>query len=277
MNGLDTEEGAGVQPFRKLGELVLGNVCPWVSRELVANMLTLLMKHATSNDARPVSAIDFDYAIWMKSIHRTVVKSVTQDVLPQELGIGVQNGGEAKHVMLRMCKEERLATGRGGVVVKDDRINAHNTFSNKEQVLAARAMTDAALYARVSNTLARNHAEIFTPTSTNALGARLLTTRGAGGEQGNSFTPLLYAGCISSALKNVEQQFPEVLVRAIHDDTALLGDAETIFCEGGARQQLATDLTNIGSELHEGKAEAYGMTPEDRAQIPEGIKQSSAT
>jgi hypothetical protein len=37
----------------------------------------------------------------------------------------------------------------------------------------------------------------------------------------------------------------------------------------GARQQLATDPANFGSELHEGKAEAYGMTPEDRAQIPE--------
>jgi hypothetical protein len=107
------------------------------------------------------------------------------------------------------------------------------------------------------------------------LDVRLLTTRGAGGEQGNSFTPLQYACCISSALKNVEQRFPEVLVRAIHDDTTLLGDAETIFSEGGARQQLATDLASVGSELHEGKA--YGMTPEDRAQIPEGIKQSSKT
>jgi hypothetical protein len=35
-----TEEGAGVQQFRKLGELVFCNVCPWVSRELAANMLT---------------------------------------------------------------------------------------------------------------------------------------------------------------------------------------------------------------------------------------------
>jgi hypothetical protein len=51
---------------------------------------------------------------------------------------------------------------------------------------------------------------------------------------------------------------------------------QTIFSEGGARQQLATDLANVGSELHEGKTEAYGMTPEDRAQIPEGIKQPSA-
>jgi hypothetical protein len=111
---LDTEEGAGVQPFRKLGELVLGNVCHWVLRELAANVLTPLMEHATGNDARPVSAKDCDYAIWMKSIYRTVVKSVSQNVLPQQLGIFVSNGNEAKNVMLRMCKMERLASGRGG-------------------------------------------------------------------------------------------------------------------------------------------------------------------
>jgi hypothetical protein len=46
-NGLASEEGAGVQPFHKLGELVLGNACPWVSRELAANILTPLMKNAT--------------------------------------------------------------------------------------------------------------------------------------------------------------------------------------------------------------------------------------
>jgi hypothetical protein len=173
----------------------------------------------------------------------------------------IRNGGEAKHVMLRMCKEERLATGRGGVVIKDDRINALNTFNNNQQILDAREMPGAALFARVSDTQARTQAEIFTRTLMNPSGARLLTTRGAGGEQGNSFTPLRYAGCITKALKNVENQFPEVLVRAIHDDTTLLGNAETIFREGGARQQLATDLANVGSELHEGKAEAYGMTP----------------
>jgi hypothetical protein len=189
MNGLDTEEGAGVQRFRKLGELVLGNVCPWVSRELAASMLTPLMKHATGNDARPISAKDCDYATWMKSIHRTVVKSVTQNALPQQLGIGVSNGGEAKHVMLRMCKEERLATGRGGVVVKDDRINAHSTFNNKQQVLAAFDMPGGTLFARMSDTLARMHAEIFTRTSENPSGVRPLCTIKAEGEQGNPKYP----------------------------------------------------------------------------------------
>jgi hypothetical protein len=35
-----------------------------------------------------------------------------------------------------MSIKERFATGRGGVVVKDDRINAHNTFDNFYDILA---------------------------------------------------------------------------------------------------------------------------------------------
>jgi hypothetical protein len=89
-----------------------------------------------------------------------------------------------------MCKEERLASGRGGVVVKDDRINAHNTFSNKEQVLAVREMPNAELFARMSDTQARTHADVFTRTSENPHGVRPLCTIKAGGEQGNPLTPL---------------------------------------------------------------------------------------
>jgi hypothetical protein len=57
-------------------------------------MLTPLMNNATGNDVRPVSAKDCDYAVWMISIHRTLVKVVTEDVCPQQLGIGVST--EAK-------------------------------------------------------------------------------------------------------------------------------------------------------------------------------------
>jgi hypothetical protein len=55
-NGLATEEGAGVKPLHKLRELVLGNACPWVSRELAASILIPLMKNANGNDTRPASA-----------------------------------------------------------------------------------------------------------------------------------------------------------------------------------------------------------------------------
>jgi hypothetical protein len=87
-NGFATEEGAGVQPFRKLGELVLGNACPWVSRKPASHLLTPLMKQGAGYDARPLSAKDCDYAVWTRSIHRTVVDYVRKMVCPQQLGIG---------------------------------------------------------------------------------------------------------------------------------------------------------------------------------------------
>jgi hypothetical protein len=61
-----------------------------------SKLLILLMKNATGNDARPVSANDCDYAAWMKAIHRTVVEVVSQNLRPQQLGIAVPGGLEAK-------------------------------------------------------------------------------------------------------------------------------------------------------------------------------------
>jgi hypothetical protein len=76
--------------------------------------------------------------------------------------------------MMRMCKEDRLASGRGGVVVKDDHINEHNTFSNKKQVLAARELQEATLFVRMSDILARTNAEVFSRTTKDPSGVRPL-------------------------------------------------------------------------------------------------------
>jgi hypothetical protein len=187
-------------------------------------------------------------------------------VCPQQLGIGVSTGVELKNITPRIWLEERLASGRGGALAKDDRINIHNTFDNKSQVSTSQEWAEveepnAVLFARISDTQARLHADVYTRTSENPSRVLFLCTIKTGGEQGNPFKSLQCACCISPALKDIEQRFPGVLVHAIRDDTTILGDMESIFSEGGARQQLATDLANAGSELHEGKAEAYGLTP----------------
>jgi hypothetical protein len=96
MSGLDTEEGAGVQPFRKLGELVLGNVCPRVSRELAANMRTPLMKNATGNDARPASAKDCDYAAWMNRYTGQLPILLVRWYVPSSFGSGSQPVSSSK-------------------------------------------------------------------------------------------------------------------------------------------------------------------------------------
>jgi hypothetical protein len=64
----------------------------------------------------------------MKSVHRTLVDYVCKMVCPQQLGIGVSSDIELKNVTTRIWSEERLASGRGGALAKDDRINAHNTL-----------------------------------------------------------------------------------------------------------------------------------------------------
>jgi hypothetical protein len=109
-------------------------------------------------------------------------------------------------------------------------------------------MPNAALFARTSDFQARTYAEAFTRTSKNPSEVRLLCTIKTGGEQGNPLTSLQYACCISPALKNVEQRFPGVLVRAIHDDKTILGDTESNFSEGGTRQQLATEQGSATGE-----------------------------
>jgi hypothetical protein len=99
-------------------------------------------------------------------------------------------------------------------------------------------MPNAALFARISDFQARTHAELFTRTSENLYGARLLCTIKTGREQGNPLTPLQHACRISPVLENVEQRFAGILVCAIHDDTTLLGDTETIFSEGARGSNL---------------------------------------
>jgi hypothetical protein len=134
-------------------------------------------------------------------------------------------------------------------------------------------MQNEALFARISETQARLHANVYFRTSEDPSRVRLLCTIEIWGERGNPFTPLQYACCISPALKSVQQRFSGVLIRTIHDDTTILGDTESIFSKGGARGKSLRP-TSPTSALHEGKA--YELIPEERAQIRQGIKQPSA-
>jgi hypothetical protein len=125
---------------------------------------------------------------------KTAIDYVSKMVCPQQLGIGVSSVVELKNVITRIWSEERLASGRGRAVVKDDRINANNIFDIEGQVLTAREWEKveepkAALFARTSEIQARTHADvyedIFTRTTKYTFGVRLICTRKTGGEQGN--------------------------------------------------------------------------------------------
>jgi hypothetical protein len=84
-----------------------------------------------------------------------------------ELEIGFSSDVKLKNVIARIRSEERLASGRGGALAKDGRINAHNTFNDRSQVLTAQELVKSgepslALFACTSDYFARKHADIFT-------------------------------------------------------------------------------------------------------------------
>jgi hypothetical protein len=90
----------------------------------------------------------------------------------------------------------RLASGRGGALAKDDRINENNTFDNRSQVLTVREWAksegpSSAIFARTSDLHARQQADILTRTLENPFGARFLCTRETGGEQGQAYCTLV--------------------------------------------------------------------------------------
>ena len=111
-------------------------------------------------------------------------------------------------------------------------------------------------------------------TRTNEDGPRIvpLCKSQRGGEQGNATTNIFFPLCMNAPLKQTEENF-SVLVRAIQDDTTLLGDAQEIFGEDKARAFLHSLVEERGNRIHPGKARAYGNTEEQRSLIPPGVRQ----
>jgi hypothetical protein len=129
------------------------------------------MKNATVDDARPVSPKDCDYVVWTRSIHRAVFDYFRKVVCPQQLWIEVSSGVELKYVVAQILFEDLFASGRGGALAKDFRINAHSRFDNRSRVLTSREFAkrgepSAALYALTSDFFVRQHASVYTRPNT---------------------------------------------------------------------------------------------------------------
>ena len=95
-----------------------------------------------------------------------------------------------------------------------------------------------------------------------------------GGEQGNATTNQFFPLTVDGVLKKVERQHQGTRVLAIQDDVTLIGNADTILGEEGARKTIIEGLKEKGIQCHAvGKPRAYANTVEERSKIPEDIKQ----
>ena len=117
--------------FSRLGLLILGNACLWVSQLLAGATLTPLLKKATGNDARPTTAKNRDMAMWLKSAAKAESASVRSVVTPQQAAVGTTNGVPILTWGAKLTKEQADRNGVGITFAKQDRKNAHNTFDRK--------------------------------------------------------------------------------------------------------------------------------------------------
>jgi len=240
--GKFNDPGAIAAPsnFTELGALYLKKgLAPWVRRILGGGLLTPLNKHAPpTNDARPVKAEDFDTSSWCQAFARKIAPIVVGHIGPQQLGIGVPGGIELYIHGLKIKFELAVRDGVEVVLVTIDVNNAHNStpraLAQKNLIDRARADSRLIPLAVAGESTLRAHNPIYMRSSENASGFTYLCDSESGGGQGNALTGIIYAANQDPALKATEAAFPEVEVKAVHDEITLLGPPADIWGDGGA-------------------------------------------
>ena len=264
--------------FESLGSHILANTCTWVSNVLGSVILTPLNKDATTDDARPVSAKDYDVSTWLKEAAKYHAEEIAAAVGPQQLGVGYSSGVQAKIWGLRMMLEQAARDGTPLTLHKEDAKNAHNAFDRKHAIADIRqaAIIDPTLqtFARLADCILSQQTQVYMRTTNNSTGLIELCKIKQGAEQGNAMTGQLFTMAINKVFKSVEHQFP-VTCRGIQDDLSTCGAAEVLYAHQGAIKFIIDELQLRGLTTNPAKPRAYGNCPTEREKIPPTGKQPS--
>jgi len=206
---------------------------------------------------------------------RSTVIPVKDTVIPQQLGVGVSGGIELFTLGLKMVLEEAVRKDEDRVIVELDISNAHNDFPRDialKKIIAA-ALVDPRLIpfaVAAFSTLMDN--PIYLRSKGCRSGYDHLCDSRKGGGQGNALTGQIFVILVNDSLKEVESQHPGVTVKAIHDDTALVGLAADIFGVDGALGSLIDKLKqDCGLTINLTKCAVVGATPTACALKPDWL------
>jgi hypothetical protein len=204
--------------------------------------------------------------------------SIRSTVTPQQLEVGFESGVQVKIWGLRLLQERSELSGTSFVILKKDRVNAHNAFYRPEAVETIReaAEADPSLkpFARLTDSIFRLEPQINTRKTTLAEGIRPLCTSQRGGAQGNATTSSIYPAAMNNTLKTAERT-GNVTIRAIQDDATTTGDPTDIFGPGKSRDVLNKGFAACGNETRPEKSVAYCTRQQDRGQVPADVDQPS--
>jgi len=218
----------------------------------------------------------------MKCVRAATAGAIGTIVGPEQAGVGVSAGVQTVIIGTQLGVNLAQSQDEGHVVVAVDLKNAHNAFdrktANEQAQLLARTDPSLEIFAIAFDAITAVQPDIYMRSSETSNGFQFLCKSESGGGQGNGLTCNGFVITINGALKKVSEKYPNIRVKAIHDDITLSGPHKEMFGsedDPGALALLLTEVEKIHLEPNLLKFQAYATNEATRALIPSWLKQPS--
>lgn len=260
--------------FIELGNKFWNMEMPKIERQkLAAGIIVCANKDEDKRDQRPIKMEDYDMQMWCKAEAIISKQAVVEECLPEQLGIGVSAGVET--MVLGMQLEIEMASQRNErkVLAKFDIYNAFQEF-NRQYLISVldKKIQDNPMDVRwrrlrkVAYGLMDLSPRVYMQGRDKL--EHICDSRNGGG-QGNALTPIFFALVINAVMKDLSAKFPQLLIKAIHDDINVFGDPDVIF--GDFWNEFNGQLVSAKLKLQQVKTQVYvigGL----RVHLPQWVK-----
>jgi hypothetical protein len=222
---------------------------------------------------------DYDVQMWCKVEASTNKTLVAEECSPEQLGIGIAAGVETMIHGMQMEMEIARNNRETKVLAKFDVYNAFQEFDRNylieqmhKKVLDNPTDIRWKRMRKIAYTLMEITPSIYMQGKYTL--EKVCESKNGGG-QGNALTPIFFANVIDPILKRLSEKYPELVIKAIHDDITVLGAPDVVF--GDFYNDLNEWLTvNTKLQLQRVKTQAYFINGEN-ANIPVWVKRPSIT
>jgi hypothetical protein len=289
-----------IENLKKLGKYYLSGLIPDYYRSTMnAGLLTPLKKNSKNNDSRPTNAEDFDCRVFCQTLAKNVTETVKGITTPQQLAVGVSGGVQVYTGGTYIKIEEAIRNNNNELgVLSIDIWNAHNAFNRKElDDLITEMIQEYQDTASIRNDLLILNTALRSTLGvksniymrSNTIGGfQKICESCQGGRQGNPLTNLAFPLLIDKALKDIEDKFPSVEVKAYQDNITLIGpiknifkikeapadDSVDMFNKENALDRLINNLSKLGAEVNPLKSQLFTLAGDDTIQkyVPSDCK-----
>ena len=209
---------------------------------------TLTVLDKGKQDVRPIGCMESTVRVLSKYAVAVEQRTLAQPLLPEQLGVGVQGGGETAIHVARLTLDHYKEKW---VAVMIDMSNAYGSMKRSEiaKVIEAMPYESSTLLRHVFNRFAAPKTTYVTPS-----GAKFEATLGV--VQGEPSAPLMFSATLDPVLKGTTKMLmDEGMVFAYLDDVAIIGEPVKV---AAALKHFTEEAAKLGLKVNELKTKWLG-------------------